>query len=176
MTIFYTYALLVTYAFPVFAVDPPPHPTPDVIHVVYAKYTVGSTKVTPAEQATIDAVNDYRKKYRLPPMKADPILMAVAKARVKTFAHRQPPYGWSWEHAAKWGFQGTCADNLAKGYDDGPDAVAGWSRDVGHARQMRGYFKLNGQWEDRHFDKIGVAIDHQSKQCIAIFGALTKSQ
>lgn len=151
-TLIVAYALLITYA-----------PTG-----VYVSSSPG--KVTSAEQDTVDAVNAYRKKFKLAALEIDPILMKVARARVSVYTHKHPKYGWSWEHAKAWGFSGRCTDNFAKGYDDGPNAVAGWSRDYGHAIQMQGYFKMNGQWVNYHFNKIGVAIDQRSKQCIAIFG------
>jgi uncharacterized protein YkwD len=53
--------------------------------------------------------------------------------------------------------------------DETPDeAVEGWAHSrVGHAQQMKGKFKTNGQFVDYHFDKVGVA--QSGKNWIAIF-------
>jgi hypothetical protein len=46
--------------------------------------------------------------------------------------------------------------------------VQGWATSDGHARQMRGYFKMNGRWQNYDFDRIGVGIS--GRKYIAIFG------
>jgi uncharacterized protein YkwD len=116
----------------------------------------------------LSAINDYRAGRHLLPLVADPLLERVARQRVGVFDHHA--FGrWSWEQAHAEGFRGPVTDNLAQGYADDPaDAVNGWARSDGHARQMRGFTSLNNQWIDRKFTLCGVA--HQGQNVIAVFG------
>lgn len=133
------------------------------------------------ELALISCVNAYRAAQGLPKMLMDPILMLVARERVKVFNHHANGQ-WVWEAAREQGYKGFCTDNLAKGYETPAEAVgdiqSGWGdrregHNVGHSDQMLGFFKMNGKFVDYKFDQIGVASYPEKKQYIAIFGTLT---
>lgn len=125
---------------------------------------------TETEEKMVAAINQYRTTYKLPPLEVDPILMRVARDRAPYFTHRHDGR-WMWDEAKRYGFKGFATDNLAQGYLTPKDAVRGWETSpMGHAMQMRGYFRMNGKWENRRFDRVGVA--RQGKNWIAIFGKL----
>lgn len=146
--------------------------------------TTAGTKVRPAEQRLITAVNQYRARYKLPPLKPDPVLMRVARQRAPYLDSRRSAgcrgYNhhacgqWCREHARAAGFAGPATDNLAMGYETPEDAVEGWAREdhdrhpVGHNYQMRGLAQINGRWVDERHNRIGVGI--VGRNYIAIFG------
>jgi uncharacterized protein YkwD len=131
------------------------------------------TKARPAvrlsakEERLVDAVNAYREKKGLEPLTVDPILMKVGR-------HAAPHYNhcingkWCWHRANEAGFRGWATDDIANGYESPEDAVQGWATSDGHARQMRGYFKMNGRWCNYKFNRIGVGIS--GRKYIAVFG------
>jgi hypothetical protein len=131
-------------------------------------------RVTSTEDRMIVAVNVYRKKYNLPPLKKDPFLMHLAKVRAKYPTHEPKHLGWCWEHARKLGYRGFCTDNLILQVDypvpmPPEEAVDNWATStVGHNMQMRGYRKINGRWHNFQATKIGVA--RHGTNYIAIFG------
>jgi hypothetical protein len=94
--------------------------------------------VTDEEQRMVDAINVYRQGHRLPALAIDATLMRLAR-RGPPGAH--PTTGWG---------------------DERPGHT------VGHNMQMRGFTKMNGQWIDRKFDRVGVAIENRNY--IAVFG------
>lgn len=136
------------------------------------------------EQRLINAVNRYRARFRLAPLKADPVLMRVAHQRAPFVDARRsassPGYNhhacgcWCREHARRDGFPGPATDNLAMGYPTPEEAVNGWAvedhdRDpAGHNFQMRGQAHINGRWVDEGYNRIGVGI--VGRNYIAIFG------
>ena len=75
----------------------------------------------------------------------------------------------AWEERAhEAGFPGWASDDLADGYESPEEAVDGWATSDGHAHQMRGDFKMNGQWRNYKFNRIGVGIS--GRKYIAVFG------
>lgn len=136
------------------------------------------------ERRLLAAVNRYRARFHLPPLKADPILMRVARQRVPfvTASRAAGEHGfnhhaggrWSREHVREEGFPGPATDNLAMGYETPEDAVEGWAVEdqdadpAGHNFQMRGKAKVNGRWVDEEYNRIGIGI--VGRNYIAIFG------
>lgn len=131
------------------------------------------TKAKPAarlnkcEQQLVKAVNAYRAKHDLEPLEVDPILMKVARSSAPHFSHCINGK-WCWHRTREAGFEGWATDDIANGYECPEDAVQGWATSDGHARQMRGYFKMNGQWRNYKFNRIGVGIS--GRKYIAVFG------
>jgi uncharacterized protein YkwD len=138
--------------------------------------TAGADKKVPAkpavrlsanEERLVKAVNAYRKKHGLEPLTVDPILMKVGRESAPYFSHCINGK-WCWHRCNQAGFPGWATDDIANGYETPEDAVDGWSTSDGHARQMRGYFKMNGQWCNYKFNRIGVGIS--GRKYIAVFG------
>ena len=130
-------------------------------------------KLSKTETQMIESINEFRAKYKLPPLTMDPTLMKVARYRAPHFTHSYQGR-WVWDEVKRFGFDGFATDDLAQGNESAEDAVGGWARSpVGHARQMLGEFKMNGKWVDYHFDKVGVA--RSGKNWIAIFGKSDKT-
>jgi uncharacterized protein YkwD len=135
--------------------------------------------ISATESRMVKAVNKYRADRKLPPMEVDPILMKVARQRVRSFSHCQNGK-WMWDACHDAGFRGWATDDLAQGYRTPEDAVgdghSGWGDEtghsVGHDKQMKGYFKMNGRWQNYHFDRIGVASTGPGGTWIAVFGVL----
>ncbi len=143
-----------------------------------------ATPTSTQEQRLVEAVNVYRSRYKLPPLKVDHTLMSVARERVPFVDQRKGAGSMGYNHMAcrKWcrdharsaGFPGPATDNLAMGHESPEDAVKGWGdedRDrnpAGHNLQMRGQAKINGRWVNERYDRIGVAIS--GRNYIAIFG------
>ncbi len=132
-----------------------------------------SVKATPAvrlsgtERRLVNAVNEYREEKGLEPLKVDPILMREARQAAPHFSHVINGK-WCWHRCRQRGFRGWATDDIANGYPTPEDAVAGWATSDGHARQMRGYFKMNGRWCNYKFNRIGVGVC--GRKYIAIFG------
>jgi uncharacterized protein YkwD len=125
-------------------------------------------KLSKTETRMIDAINAYRARYKLSPLTMDPTLMKVARYRAPHYTHNYRGR-WIWDECKRFGFSGRTTDNLAQGHETPEDAVKGWAgSSVGHARQMRGQLKMNGQWLDYKFNKVGVA--RSGSNWIAIFG------
>jgi uncharacterized protein YkwD len=125
-------------------------------------------KLTQTESRMIEAINNYRARYKLPPLTADPTLMKVARYRVPHYTHCYQGR-WIWDECKRYGFDGQTTDNLAQGQTSPDEAVDCWAEStVGHAKQMRGLFNMNRRWVDYRFDKVGVARSGQN--WIAIFG------
>lgn len=142
----------------------------------YSKFIKGYNSVD--EIALVTFINKYRDTCFKPPLEINPILMLVARDRVKHFDHHANGQ-WVWQAATQAGYSGFCTDNLAQGYESPEDAVgtttSGWGdqragHNVGHADQMLGYFKINGEFKDYNFTELGVASYPTRKQYIAIFG------
>lgn len=125
--------------------------------------------LSPAESRLVEAVNGYRARHELPPLVVDPVLQRVARERAPFFTHCPRGLGWAWDHARRAGYRGFATDNLAQGDLRPEEAVGGWARSDGHARQMRGLRKLNGQWLDFGARRIGVGI--RGRTYVAVFGA-----
>lgn len=119
------------------------------------------------EERLVKAVNAYRKKKGLEPLTVDPVLMKVGRHAAPYFSHNINGK-WCWHRAQEAGFPGWATDDIANGYESPEDAVQGWSTSDGHAHQMRGDFKMNGQWRNYKFDRIGVGIS--GRKYIAVFG------
>jgi uncharacterized protein YkwD len=124
-------------------------------------------RLTKNEVRLIDAVNEYREDRGLPALKVDPTLMRVARNAAPHFSHCINGK-WCWHRAKEAGFSGWATDDLANGYPTPEDAVVGWSTSDGHARQMRGYFNMNGRWRNYRFNRIGVGIS--GRRYCAVFG------
>jgi uncharacterized protein YkwD len=126
-----------------------------------------AVQLSEKEQRLVTAVNEYREKKGLEPLKVDPVLMREARCAAPHFSHCINGK-WCWHRCRQRGFRGWATDDIANGYPTPEDAVQGWATSDGHARQMRGYFKMNGRWENYKFDRIGVGIS--GRKYIAIFG------
>jgi len=124
-------------------------------------------RLSEKEERLVKAVNVYRKKKGLEPLTVDPILMKVGRHAAPYFNH-QVNGKWCWTRAHEAGFPGWASDDLANGYETPEEAVDGWATSDGHAHQMRGDFKMNGQWRNYKFNRIGVGIS--GRKYIAIFG------
>jgi len=98
--------------------------------------------------------NESRRQAGLPPVTVDDRLMAAARAKLfdmlkqDYFDHRTPDgrQPWAFMQAAGYRFQ-AAAENLAKGYDDGPELQRAWMKSRGHRANI-----LNPL-----FTEIGVA-------------------
>jgi len=144
--------------------------TPAKVKVAPAIEKIGAkpaVQLSEKEQRLVNAVNEYREDRGLKPLKVDPILMSEARHAAPHFSHTINGK-WCWHRCKQRGFQGWATDDIANGYPTPEDAVQGWSTSDGHARQMRGYFRMNGRWENYKFDRIGVGIS--GRKYIAIFG------
>jgi uncharacterized protein YkwD len=119
------------------------------------------------EERLVDAVNDYRDTHGLAPLKVDPALMNVARRAAPYYSHCIDGK-WCWTRCHEAGFPGWASDDIANGYESPEEAVQGWATSDGHARQMRGYFKMNGCWCNYRFNRIGVGIC--GRKYIAVFG------
>jgi len=126
-----------------------------------------AVQLSEKEQRLVTAVNEYREKKGLEPLKVDPVLMREARCAAPHFSHCINGK-WCWHRCRQRGFRGWATDDIANGYPTPEDAVQGWATSDGHARQMRGYFKMNGRWENYKFDRIGVGVS--GRKYIAIFG------
>lgn len=126
-----------------------------------------SVRLTEKEERLVDAVNEYRDKHGLGPLTADPALMKVARCAAPYYSHCIEGK-WCWTRAEEAGFRGWASDDIANGYASPEDAVQGWATSDGHARQMRGYFNMNGCWCNYRFNRIGVGIC--GRKYIAVFG------
>jgi uncharacterized protein YkwD len=126
-----------------------------------------AVKLTEKELRLVNAVNEYREERGLEPLKVDPTLMREARCAAPHFSHVIGGQ-WCWHRCRARGFRGWATDNIADGYSTPEDATQGWATSDGHARQMRGYFKINGKWRNYDFDRIGVGIS--GRKYIAIFG------
>ena len=126
-----------------------------------------AVRLSQSEQRLVKAVNVYREKKGLEPLEVDPILMCEARKAAPHFSHTINGK-WCWHRCRQRGFRGWATDDIANGYPTPEEAVQGWATSDGHARQMRGYFKMNGKWCNYNFDRIGVGIS--GRKYIAIFG------
>jgi uncharacterized protein YkwD len=129
--------------------------------------SVPAFRLSSQEQRMVNAVNKYRANHGLKPLKVDPVLMCEARQAAPYFSHTINGK-WCWHRCRQRGFRGWATDDIANGYPNPEDAVRGWATSDGHARQMRGYFKMNGRWQNYNFDRIGVGIS--GRKYIAIFG------
>jgi uncharacterized protein YkwD len=102
----------------------------------------------------VTLTNESRRAAGLPPVTIDERLMAAAKAKLfdmlrhDYFAHRAPDgrQPWAFMQAAGYRFQ-AAAENLAKGYDNGPELQRAWMKSHGHRANIL----------DPRFTDIGVA-------------------
>jgi uncharacterized protein YkwD len=124
------------------------------------------------EYRLVKAVNAHRAKHRLAPLSVDPVLMRVARRSAPHYSHVIDGK-WCWHRTRQAGFRGWATDDIANGYLTPEDAVEGWATSHGHAMQMRGYFKMNGRWQNYRFNRIGVGIS--GRKYIAIFGRAEES-
>ena len=135
--------------------------------LAHARRNDESPKLSQAEHRLVKAVNAYREKKGLAPLSVDPILMREARSSAPHFSH-QIGGRWCWHRCRARGFRGWATDDLANGYPSPEDAVRGWATSDGHAMQMKGYFKMNGRWQNYKFNRIGVGVS--GRKYIAIFG------
>lgn len=126
-----------------------------------------AVRLSENEERLVEAVNAYRAKKGLEPLKVDPALMKVGRNAAPYFSH-QINGKWCWTRAHEAGFPGWASDDIANGYESPEEAVDGWASSDGHAHQMRGHFKMNGEWRDYKFNRIGVGIS--GRKYIAVFG------
>jgi uncharacterized protein YkwD len=125
------------------------------------------------EHRLVKAVNAHRAKHRLAPLTVDPILMRVARRSAPHYSHVIDGK-WCWHRTRQAGFPGWATDDIANGYPTPEEAVQGWATSHGHAMQMRGYFNMNGRWQNYRFNRIGVGIS--GRKYIAIFGRADESR
>ena len=125
------------------------------------------------EHRLVKAVNSHRAKHRLAPLAVDPILMRVARRSAPHYSHVIDGK-WCWHRTRQAGFTGWATDDIAKGYLTPEEAVQGWATSYGHEMQMRGYFNMNGRWQNYRFNRIGVGIS--GRKYIAIFGRADESR
>jgi uncharacterized protein YkwD len=126
-----------------------------------------AVRLNKSEERLVKAVNAYRAKHDLEPLKVDPTLMKVARASAPHYSHCINGK-WCWHRAHEAGFKGWATDDIANGCERPEEAVQGWASSDGHARQMRGYFNMNGKWCNYRFNRIGVGIC--GRKYIAVFG------
>jgi uncharacterized protein YkwD len=126
-----------------------------------------AVRLSKGEERLVKAVNAYRANRDLEPLVVDQILMKVARHAAPHFSHCINGK-WCWTRAHEAGFKGWATDDIAKGCVSPEEAVEGWSTSDGHARQMRGYFNMNGKWCNYKFNRIGVGIC--GNKYIAVFG------
>jgi uncharacterized protein YkwD len=126
-----------------------------------------AVRLSKREERLVKAVNAYRARRDLEPLVVDPILMKVARHAAPYYSHCINGK-WCWTRAREAGFKGWATDDIANGYESPEGAVEGWSTSDGHARQMRGYFNMNGRWCNYKFNRIGVGIC--GTKYIAVFG------
>jgi len=131
-----------------------------------------AAQLSRGEERLVKAVNAYRERKGLDPLSVDPKLMNVARNAAPYFSHCINGK-WCWHRAHEAGFSGWATDDIADGYESPEDAVQGWATSDGHARQMSGYFKMNGQWCNYRFNRIGVGIC--GRKYIAVFGRCEES-
>jgi uncharacterized protein YkwD len=127
-------------------------------------------QLTAAEQSMVREINEWRAERDLEPLQVDPALMKVARESAPYFNHKIRGR-WVWQRVRSAGFRGFATDNIAKGQESPQQAVRDWGDEehsVGHDKQMRGLFNMNGKWRNYRFDRVGVGI-HKHKY-IAIFG------
>jgi uncharacterized protein YkwD len=124
-------------------------------------------KLNQLEQRLVKAINSHRAKHRLAPLAVDPILTRVARRSAPHYSHFIDGK-WCWHRTRQAGFPGWATDDIANGYLTPEEAVEGWATSHGHEMQMRGYFKMNGRWQNYRFNRIGVGIS--GRKYIAIFG------
>jgi uncharacterized protein YkwD len=130
-------------------------------------------RLSGSEHRLVKAVNSHRAKHRLAPLAVDPILMRVARRSAPHYSHVIDGK-WCWHRTRQAGFPGWATDDIANGYPTPEDAVQGWATSHGHEMQMRGYFKMNGRWQNYRFNRIGVGIS--GRKYIAIFGRADESR
>lgn len=130
--------------------------------------TSNGASLSSDESRMVASINNWRTARNLEPLAADPLLVRIARARVGVFNHNHPRFGWSWQQAHREGFNGPVTDNLTQGQTSPEEVADGWGSSPGHAKQMEGFTKLNGQWIDQRFNLCGVA--HQGQNYIAVFG------
>jgi len=126
-----------------------------------------AVRLSENEERLVKAVNAYREKKGLGPLVVDPMLMKVGRNAAPYFSHNINGK-WCWTRAHEAGFTGWATDDIADGYESPEEAVEGWSTSDGHANQMRGDFKMNGEWRNYKFNRIGVGIS--GRKYIAVFG------
>jgi uncharacterized protein YkwD len=134
--------------------------------------TKPAVRLSACEERLVKAVNTYRAKHGLEPLTVDPALMKVARRSAPYYSHCIRGK-WCWHRARECGFRGWATDNIANGYETPQEAVQGWATSDGHARQMRGYFKMNGRWCNYKFNRIGVGIC--GRKYIAVFGRVEQN-
>ena len=130
-------------------------------------------KLSQLEHRLVKAVNAHRAKHRLAPLERRPSLNACCA----TFgAPLQPRHRRQMVLASDSPsrFPGWATDDIANGYLTPEEAVEGWATSHGHEMQMRGYFKMNGRWQNYRFNRIGVGIS--GRKYIAIFGRADESR
>ena len=130
-------------------------------------------KLTADEQAVLDATNAERKKEKLDPLTADPMLTEAARAHAanmakqsklahtldeKTFEDRAKATGYKYR---------ALGENIAHNYQSPKDAVAGWMASAGHKANI-----LNAD-----YTQIGLAIAKNDKgepYWVQVFGTPLK--
>ncbi len=132
-----------------------------------------AVRLSDTEERLVKAVNAYRAKKGLEPLTVDPVLLKVGRNAAPYFSHNINGK-WCWTRAHEAGFTGWASDDIASGYESPEDAVEGWSHSDGHAHQMRGDFKMNGEWRNYKFNRIGVGIS--GTKYIAVFGRSDEKQ
>jgi len=130
-------------------------------------------KLNQFEHRLVKAINSHRAKHRLAPLAVDPILMRVARRSAPHYSHVIDGK-WCWHRTRQAGFPGWATDDIANGYATPEEAVQGWATSHGHEMQMRGYFNMNGRWQNYRFNRIGVGIS--GRKYIAIFGRADESR
>lgn len=102
----------------------------------------------PSGQAILDAMNDYRERYRLPPLRFDRRLDAAAEDRLRDmfeqryFDHIAPDGTSPFTAILRHGYRFfSAAENLAIAQCSARAVVDGWVRSPGHRANILGDFK-----------------------------------
>ena len=105
----------------------------------------------PSGEAILDAMNDYRERQRLPPLRFDRRLNAAAQDRIRDmfeqgyFDHIAPDGASPFTAIRRRGYRYfSAAENLATGPCSPRAVVDGWMRSSGHRANILGNFEHTG--------------------------------
>ena len=126
-----------------------------------------SADTTGSEAVLVNEINRYRAEHGKPPVMVDSTLMQVCRERVRFLdrgnPHRSRRWGSEESHARRYhNWQHVGGVVAGAKWSDGSEvepasAVDGWKKSDGHAKTILGLANHNDRWQDRGYDRIGVA-------------------